>query len=285
MVFSSFVRLKLLLFLFMGVMSISAVAQQQSGGLQRVEIIWADSFKIGEKFNRLLGNVELQHNNIIMTCDSAYQFPENKFEAYGNVHLINGSTTVRGDTMMLDGNINLAKVRGRIVYLNDSTTTLRTTAIDYDTKDEIGFFQHEGTIADYTSLLESKQGYYYSQLKDFVFIGNVESETENYILISDSMKYNIHTKIFDFYSYTHIWSNNSYLYCDKGWYDSENEKMFFLKNSYLMSDKQEVWADSIYYEGFSKQGQLYRNIQLLDTSQRTIAFGDFSDFNLQSEDF
>ena len=30
---------------------------------------------------------------------------------------------------------------------------------------------------------------------------------------------------------------------------------------------------------------MYRNIQLLDTSQRTIAFGDFSDFNLQSEDF
>lgn len=234
---------------------------------------------------RLIGNVQIHHNNIVMTCDSAYKFPTDRFEAYSNVHVVNGSTTVIGDKMIYDGIANMAQVRGDIVYLIDSTSTLRTTAVDYNTKEGVGFFENEGTIKDLKSLLESKRGYYYSNLKDFVFIGGVQSKTENYTLTSDSMKYNTETKLFNFYSRTHIWSKNSYLYCDKGWYSSADDRMFFLKNSYLLTDKQEVWADSIYYEGLTKQGKLYRDIQLLDTVQKTIAFGDLSDFNVNTQDF
>jgi lipopolysaccharide export system protein LptA len=267
-----------------------ASAQQQTPqkGMQRVVYstdIQKNIFIDDVNIDRLLGNVVLNHNNIVMTCDSAYRFPNDKFEAYSNVVLINGSTTVTGDKMVYDGPNNLAQVRGHIVYLIDSATTLRTTAIDYNTRDKIGFFENEGTIKNVQSLLESKQGYYHSKTKDFTFIGNVESETENYTLKSDSMKYNTDTEIFDFYRNTHIWSKNSYLYCDNGWYDSKNEVMFFKKNSFLLSEKQEVWADSIYYESYTKQGKLYRNIQLLDTMQNSIAFGDLSDFNMETQDF
>lgn len=281
-----------ILIVFAILFSSNAWAQEpvKKEGLQRVQIIQTDFLKgldiDSVHIQQLIGNVVLEHNDIIMTCDSAAMFPSGRFEAYGHTVVTSGTTRITGDKISYDPNTNMAEVRGKIVYLTDSTAVLRTTAIDFNTKEEIGFFQHEGTIKDATRLLESKQGYYFSKRKEFEFVGQVQSETVDYTLQSDSMRYNTQTKWFDFYSHTHIWSkDSSYLYCDEGWYDSASERMFFLKNSYLLSKSQEVFADSIYYESKPQSGNLYSNIQLVDTVQKIMALADFAKFNILSKDF
>ena len=284
-------RYRILLYIITAFISTTAVAQQSSApkGMQRIGIDSADYIRniiIDDiSIERLIGNVVLSHNNAVMFCDSAYLYPNNLFEAYGNVHLKNKTTTVTGDVLTYNGNTNLAQIRGYLVHLIDSVAVLRTNSIDYNTKENIGFFENEGTIKNAESIIESKHGYYYSATKDFVFIGNVEAETENYTLSSDSMKYNIDTETFNFYSHTHIWSDNNYLYCDNGWYNSKYETLFFLKNSYMLSEQQEVLADSIYYESLTSEGKLYGNIQILDTTQNILAFGDYAEFNTQQQNF
>jgi lipopolysaccharide export system protein LptA len=220
-----------------------------------------------------------------MECDSAIYWPNGIFEAYSNTKVTNNETVITGDTMIYSEITGKANVKGRIVYLTDGNSTLRTAEVDFDTETEIGYFEHEGTIVDSFRTLESQRGYYYSKIKEFEFIGQVQSDTKDYVLQSDSMKYNSATKIFTFYSNTHIWSENGYLYCDKGWYDSDNDIMFFYHNSYMLSQKQEIFADSIYYENKTQKGRLYSNIQVTDTVQKTVALADYADFDMNTEDF
>jgi lipopolysaccharide export system protein LptA len=236
--------------------------------------------------SRLYSNIEIEHEGFIMTCDSAVLWrPSGIFEAYGNTKVTNGATVITGDTMIYSESTGKANVRGRIVYLTDGSSTLRTTNVDFNTGTEIGYFEYGGTIVDSFRTLESQKGYYYSKIKEFEFIGQVQSDTKDYVLQSDSMKYNTDTKIFTFYSNTHIWSENGYLYCDRGWYDSDKDIVFFYRNSYMMTPKQEVFADSIYYESNSKKGRLYSKIQVTDTVQKTVALADYADFDMNTEDF
>ncbi|MDR1886615.1 MAG: hypothetical protein LBQ70_01755 [Prevotellaceae bacterium] len=234
---------------------------------------------------RFWHNVEMEHNGVVMACDSATLYPNGIFDAFGHTKVTNGTTVITGDMMTYNENTGDANVRGRIVYLTDGSSTLKTTKIDFNTETEIGYFAHEGVIVDSFRTLESQKGYYYSKTKDFVFIGQVQSDTKDYVLKSDSMIYNTDTKLFTFHSNTHIWAENGYLYCDKGWYNSDADIMFFHRNSYILSSKQEIFADSIYYENIGRKGRLYSNIQVVDTSQRTIAMADFADFDMNTEDF
>lgn len=262
----------------------------QKRGPQRVQMIAFDFLRNimidSVNVDRLIGNVVLEHNGAVMTCDSAYIYPGGKFEAFGHAVVTGKSgAKVIGDSILYNSANDLAIVRGKIVYLIDSTANLRTTAIDFNTKDEIGYFENEGTIKDSARLLESKRGYFFSKRNEFEFIGTVQVRTEEYVLRSDSLKYNTETKLFTFFSSTHIWGNSGYLFSNSGWYDSEGDRLFFTNNSYLLTEKQEMFADSIYYENKTQKGKLYSNIQITDTVQKTIAFGDFGNFNVKSEDF
>jgi lipopolysaccharide export system protein LptA len=256
---------------------------------KKIRIINSDITNLVEsdtgKISYLQYNVKIEHEGSVMTCDSAVMWPNGIFESYGNTKVINGTTVITGDAMIYNEITGKANVTGRIVYLTDGSSTLRTTKVDFDTETEIGYFEHEGTIVDSFRTLESQKGYYYSKIKEFEFIGQVQSDTKDYVLQSDSMKYNTETKLFTFYLNTHIWSEDGYMYCDKGWYDSDKDIIFFHRNSYILSSKQEIFADSIYYENLNKKGRLYSNIQITDTAQKMIALADFADFDMNTENF
>jgi lipopolysaccharide export system protein LptA len=256
---------------------------------KKIRILNSDISKTIESdtgtISRFRYNVKIEHEGVIMECDSAVLWPDGIFEAFDNTKVTSGATVVTGDVMIYSEITGKANVKGRIVYLTDGSSTLRTTEVDFDTGTEIGYFEHEGTIVDSFRTLESQKGYYYSKIKEFEFIGRVQSDTKDYVLQSDSMTYNTNTKLFTFYSNTHIWSKNGYLYCDRGWYDSDKDIMFFYNNSYMLSSKQEIFADSIYYENLDRKGRLYSNIQVTDTTQKTIALADLADFDMNTEDF
>ena len=276
-------------FLAFAVTVVASPAADSTGGgeRKRIEILNSDFTRMIETDSGVMqhftGSVSMLHNNALMSCDSAVMYPSGVFESFGNAKIINVSTVVTGDSMRYDG--KTARVRGRLVRLTDGSSTLRTTKIDFDTETEIGYFESEGTIVDSTRLLESKRGYYYSKIKEFKFIGTVQSDTRDYLLLSDSMTYNSETKLFTFFSNTHIWTSDGYLFADRGWYDSERDIMFFRNNSYILTPTREIFADTIYYEGERKTGNMFSNVQLTDSLKSTIAMADFADFDMNTENF
>ena len=265
--------------LLAGVLTAVILPAQEQGERKLVKILHADKAKSlpfnDRSGNRLIGHVQLLHNDAVMTCDSMYHYSsENVVEAFGHVYIVKNSTKLYGDTLYYDGNTSLARVRGKLVRLEDSSAILRTFNLDYNTKSNIGYFFGGGTLADKENVLESKKGYYYSDLKLAKFHGEVEMHNDTYDIHSDSLHYYTQTETAVFLSSTSIWHEDGYLSCRRGWYDRPRDYFHFAQDAYVLSEKQEMWADSIFYERTIGKSDLYRNIQMLDTTRSLLVFGD-----------
>jgi lipopolysaccharide export system protein LptA len=265
--------------LLAGVLTTVILPAQNTGERKLVKILHADKAKSlpfsNRAGNRLIGHVQLLHNDAVMTCDSMYHYSsENVVEAFGHVYIIKNSTRLYGDTLYYDGNTSLARVRGKLVRLEDSSAILRTFNLDYNTKNNVGYFFGGGTLADKENVLESKKGYYYSDLKLAKFHGEVEMHNDTYDIHSDSLHYYTQTETAVFLSSTSIWHKDGYLSCRRGWYDRPRDYFHFAQDAYVLSEKQEMWADSIFYERTIGKSDLYRNIQMLDTTRSLLVFGD-----------
>ncbi|MDR0693882.1 MAG: hypothetical protein LBF81_01090, partial [Prevotellaceae bacterium] len=259
-----------------------ALSAQPEDHRKTVEMIHVDSILSmsynGRTINRFIGHVQLMHNGAMMSCDSAYFFSSSEFEAYSRVVIVKDGTTLYGDQLHYDGAASMAKVRGSLVRLTDNTATLRTQHLDFDTKQNIGHFFNGGTIDNKGNLLESVQGYYYSNEKLFAFSDSVSIRNESYDILSRSGNYNTETDIATFTGATSIWHKDGFLSCHYGWYDKPRDYFHFSENAYLQSDKQEVWADSIFYDRLARKGDLYGHVQMHDTTQSLIIFGNEAHF-------
>ncbi len=268
-------RYLLLLLYLSGCLMLPAQAPE---GRKVVHIQHADAIRRilqeDKYLNRLTGNVRLMHNGTLMTCDSADVYSNNSFKASGHVVVVKDNTKLYGETLDYDGNTNTAKVRGKIVRLEDEKAVLRTFNLDFNTKENIGYFYGGGTLADTANVLESARGYYYSGLKVARFEEEVEMHNKEYQIRSDSLHYNTDTETSVFLGPTSIWHKEGYLFCENGWYDRPNDYFHFSKKAYVLSEKQEMWADSIFYDRLQGKSDLYGNIQILDTTRSLLAFGN-----------
>ena len=264
------------IFIFVALFTLPLSAQDAESR-KKVDIVNADVIRSfnhnGKTINRLIGNVQLLHNGALMSCDSAYLFSSSEFEAYSRIVIVKDATYLYGDLLQYDGNTNIAKVRGKIVRLLDSTTVLRTQYLDFNTKENIGHFFNGGTIRNNTNLLESMNGRYFSNEKLFVFADSIELHNETYDIKSNSGTYNTRTDLVTFTSHTNIWHQDGFLSCDDGWYDKPRDYFYFSENAYIQSKEQEIWADSIFYDRRIGKSDLHGNVQILDTVQQAIAFG------------
>lgn len=258
------------------------VADAAQDNRKRVEIIHVDHIKSmsreGKTINRLLGNVQLMHNGALMSCDSAYWFSSSEFEAYSQVTIVQNSTRLYGDFLHYNGHTNIAQVRGKLVRLLDSAAILRTQYLDFNTKENVGHFFNGGAIDNNDSQIESVYGYYYANDKLFVFTDSVEMHNETYDIRCKAGNYNTRTDVATFLAHTNIWHNDGFLSCDYGWYDKNRDYFYFSQNAYILSKEQEIWADSIFYDRRAAMGDLYGHVQLLDTIQQSIAFGNEAHF-------
>ncbi|MDR1227363.1 MAG: hypothetical protein LBK47_10805 [Prevotellaceae bacterium] len=247
---------------------------------RQVDIVHADAIKGmkrgEENISRLIGNVKLYHNATTMTCDSAYSYPDNRFEAFGNVVVNKDTLWLYGDYMDYQSSTDMGKVRGKLVTLFDGATRLRTQHLDFNTSTNEAIFYSGGTIDKATNLLESDRGRYLSDRKLAIFYDKVEMKNEEYRLKSDSLHFFTEEERAVFFRQTYIWSDSGFLAGKYGYYDKRADHVFLAKNAYVQSRGQEAWSDSAHYYRSVEEGELFGNIQLYDSAQHVMVFGDYA---------
>ena len=126
----------------------------------------------GKTGSRLLGNVDLKHNEILMKCDSAHFFPDkNQVTAFSRIHIEQGDTLdIYGDYLFYDGATAIAVLTGN-VELVDKETHLYTNSVTYDVKDEIAQYTDSGRIINGDNTLTSRIGIYYVPQRPLSFQG------------------------------------------------------------------------------------------------------------------
>ncbi len=132
--------------------------------------------KTGKDWQRLVGNVDLKHDEIIMKCDSAHLFPDrNQVTAFSKIHIEQGDTLdIYGDHLVYDGATTIAVLTGN-VELIDKETHLYTNAVTYDVNDEIAQYTDSGRIINGDNTLTSRIGIYYVNTDTFSFQGQREN--------------------------------------------------------------------------------------------------------------
>ncbi len=240
----------------------------------------------GKDWHRLLGNVWLIHNEIIMKCDSAYYFPDkNQVNAFSRIHIEQGDTlNIFGNYLFYDGFTQKALLNGN-VELIDKETHLFTDTINYDVANKIAMYDDWGRITNGDNTLTSKIGIYLIPQELFHFKHEVKIVNPKYVMTGDTMDYNTQSETAFFTGPSEMKGDSLYLYCERGWYDTKNDVTQIDKNAVIDNKDKIIKGDSIYYESQSGYGEAFRNTSIKDTTNSLIVNGNYAWYYKKPEAF
>lgn len=264
--------------------------QQDNHGKKKIELLYCDELIIDKQINknlqRLIGNVALKHNDIYMTCDSAYLYSDiNQVKAYGRVKINQGDTlTISGNYLYYDGNEDKALMEGN-VELKDKESQLFTPLVNYNAKTKIADYPGTGRIINGDNILTSRIGIYYAEEKIFHFKDSVKIVNPDYTMLADTLNYNTATETAFFTGPTVLEGDSLYLYCEKGWYDTKNNISSIWKNAVIDNRQQQIKGDSLFYDKGKGYGEAYRGISITDTTNSIIVEGNYAWYYKSPEKF
>ena len=239
----------------------------------------------GDSVIFLIGNFAAQHNGAVITCDSAVRYSDRRIEFFGNVLINKNTTYIYGDRADYNGDLNEARVYSEIIKVVDGDATLYTHSFLFNTRENIGRFGGGGVMTNRENILESVRGYYYADTKELIAVEEVEMRNDEYELKGDSVVYNTATDNAYFFDRTDIWSRDGdYLHADRGEYRKADTLYIVTRNGYVLTEKQEVWSDSIDFYRAENHVILRRDIQIDDTEHKVLAFGDYGEYWRQPGD-
>ncbi len=172
----------------------------------------------------LVGNVIYEHEGAVMHCDSsAFMRTENKFSAFGNVHINQGDTLhLYGDQMEYDGLTRMVFLSGN-VRLNDGKMRLECNEIVYDRNLGSAYYTTGGVLNQQNNRLTSRVGAYNTNSKRFTFRDNVRLVNPKYNTATDTLQYGSESEIAYFYGPTTITADGTIIYCEHGNFDTRRE--------------------------------------------------------------
>lgn len=263
--------------------SFAVSGEQQKDNDSLVTLIQANSAKLveidGKPYREITGNATFLHNNTYLKCDVAlWDVTENIIRASGNVQVIQENTFLTGDNIDYIVDSNLAKVTGNLVELYDKDhNILRTNAIDYYTKDSVGFFFDGGVMQSSDgNIMESRKGYYFGKEKRFSFQDEVEVFVDSTFIVSNIIDYYTEPQLVEFGKATTGWKDENMLFANNGTYNRGTTVFNLTKDGHIISAEQEMWGDNIMYNRTTGYAEINMNAQIIDTVQKVIMLGDLA---------
>jgi len=242
---------------------------------QQIEILGADALKLDtlHRARKLVGNVKLRQDDIIMECDSAlFYTATNAVDAYGHVFIYDNQTKVRADSLQYEGNSEIAVLTGNVQVAQDSAR-LETTRLIYNSQAKYAAYFNGGKIFSRDISVTSRRGYYFNTLRKAHFKGDVVVKGKDYELHTDTMQHSVEHEISYFFGPTDILRAGEKIYCESGWYDARADVSSFGKNTRLQQGAQQIFTDSLFYNNGTGFGQAYQYFRWTDTSLHTILTG------------
>jgi lipopolysaccharide export system protein LptA len=234
----------------------------------------------------LIGNVKIKQGNTLFDCDSlVWNEKINFMQAYGHVHINDAdSVNIYSDYLQYEGNKKIATFRNS-VKLTDGNSTLFTEEMDYDMNGKIGTYRNGGRIESKQTTLTSKQGFYYADIKDIYFIGDVKMSDPEVALASDSLLYNTNSQVATFIAPTTIKSGDKIINTKEGYYDLKLKKAKFGSRSLMQDSTSTMIADDFAFNDKTGYGEAKGNVRFKDTAQGVLLFSNRVFFNKTSKNF
>lgn len=225
------------------------------------------------------GHVFLKKGTTKLYCDSAYyNVVHNYIKGYGRIHINKQDTlNMYCDSLFFDVKENYAKLYGN-VRIRDNEYKLSTDSLTYNLTKNIGIYRNKGRITSIVSdeVLSSKIGYFYPHDEQFNFSDSVIYTNKEYVVHTDTLQFNGREKIAHFFGPTTITGDSLSIYCEKGWYDINNNKGLLEQHAFINRPDISIAADSLY---FSQEDSIYigkYNVRIKDTTNHLGFEGDYA---------
>ncbi len=266
------------LILILNIISLVSFAQGQ-----KITIIHSDNSSIDEirlpGATILLGNVIIKHEGIMLKCKKAIHYKnENYIKAFGDVVLNQGDTIVQTSRYTeYNGNTQKALSWGNVV-IKDPQMTLKTDTLHFDRSKQLLYYKYSGTIKDSINTLTSNTGNYSLQDNKFQAISDVVLINPDYILNSNHLDYYTNDGKAFLYGSSTIRSDDNFIYCEKGFYDTKQNISHFTRNARIEYDDREIKADSLFYNRNTGFASATKNIKITDTLNHSVLKGNYAEY-------
>jgi len=219
--------------------------------------------------------VLISHDGAILKCDEAFFYEKKNFiEAYGNVSLNQGDTiTLNSNYLEYNGNNKLVFAKGDVI-LDEPESKLYTQSLSYDRNLQQAYYDENGLmIRNGIDSIKSKTGTYFANKKRYDFKINVNLKSPKYIIDSEQLNYLIEDGKSYFYGPTDIKTNDSEIYCEIGFYNTESDIGYFIKNSKIDFEEYTIYGDSIFFNKKNNYASAINNVKIIDTINNSITTG------------
>lgn len=246
--------------------------------LRQVQLVSSQKLKGfgGEGLLRVIKPV-FSHEGSTLSSDSAnFNQDQNTFQAFGNVVITQSDgTLVYSDLLNYNGNTRIAILTNN-VRLVDKDAILSTNHLTYNMASRIGTYTGGGKIVNGETEVVSKNGFYFAATRDAYFRYDVNVNTPQVLIKSDTLRYNSGTKIAYFYGPTNISGkkDKSNLYTENGEYNTLTDQAKFGKRNLYTEGSRSLKGDSLFYDKKAGYGRAVQNITFLDTAQQILLKGN-----------
>ena len=277
-------KLLLPLLLLAGVM-LPLRSQEKKQEDDKVRLITAKSAQLlqinGEDYRKVVGPARFLHNNTYLLYDTAlWNVNTNIIDAVGHVRIIQDQTQLTSSTLQYVSEENMARFRGDVVQLEDKDgNTLRTRYLDYNTKDSVAVFQNGAAMRDKDGqVMESLYGVYDAKAHLFTFNDQVNMYMDTTFVKTSRLEYRSDLSTAYFGYGTDMWQDDNMLSANDGWYDRNRELFFFQRRVHLLTETQEVWADSMFYYRSRNDVDMMGEVELMDTTRNVYALAGLFEY-------
>jgi len=223
--------------------------------------------------------VHIIHEGINMWADKAIHYAKEDFiEAYGNVKMKQGDTiNMSSKYVEYSGRTKLAFASGDVI-LTEPSSTLTTDTLYFDRVKQQAFYQNRGKVVrDTSGTITSKIGRYYMNNKKYQFVQEVVLVNPDYTIESDQLDFYSTSGHAYLYGPTTITGEESKIYCERGFYDTNNDTGYFLKNSKIDYENRIFEGDSMYFDRNRSFASATNNIKVTDTINKSIVKGHYAE--------
>ncbi len=223
--------------------------------------------------------VHFIHKGADVFCDKAIYYEDQDYlEAFSNVVMKQGdSINMTAKYVEYSGKTQMAFARGDVV-LTEPQSVLTTDKLYYDRNRQLAYYDTKGKVVrDSSGTITSQIGRYYMAASKYQFTQDVVLVNPQYTLNTERLDFfteNGHAYLF---GPSTIVGETSKVYCERGFYNTNNDIGHFQRNAKIDYDNRTVEGDSIYFDRNKSFASATNNITVTDTINKSIVRGHYAE--------
>jgi len=223
--------------------------------------------------------IHIVHEGVDMWCDKAIYYQNEDFiEAFSDVLVKQGDTiNMTSKYVEYSGITKMAFAAGDVV-LTEPQSVLTTDTLYFDRTKQEAYYRTTGKVVrDSSGTITSQVGRYYMNTSKYRFLKDVVLVNPEYTLNTNQLDFYSETGHAYMYGPSTIAGDSSKIYCERGFYDTNNDIGHFIKNSKINYNNREVIGDSLYFDRNKSFASATNNIVVTDTINNSIIKGHYAE--------